>query len=311
MIFEGFVDASRDGGVNQRNVTHLSTTGLCDASSHEHAIAIVTMIANTMHDSTASVSTKRCIPAQTDVEENIWYPVRFEGNHHCLYMIATPNQVPAGTTVTIHARATKGKMMVFYDTRFDVRESLQPPMVLETARDSTDFEIETKMQISVASKMYIGVELVTPDSSCFIKYTFDECLPTRSKLARDHWVTAPIQGGQRHCFYIFEPLEEVKEGTIVTIRARIAKGQATLFAGTQSNVRQQFRYTSRLVEYYGSRSGYFQFTASASSKVYVGFQLDSPDAMFQVKYTTGKQTTGKQTTGKQTTGKQTTGNFLR
>ena len=178
MIFEGFVDASRDGGVNQRNVTHLSTTGLCDASSHEHAIAIVTMIANTMHDSTASVSTKRCIPAQTDVEERI-------------------------------------------------------------------------------------------------------------KLARDHWGTAPIQGGQRHCFYIFEALEEVKEGTIVTIRARIAKGQVTVFAGTQSNVRQQFRCTSRLVNYYGSRSGYFQFTASASSKVYIGVQLDRPDAIFQVKYTTG------------------------
>lgn len=261
---KSFVDASRNGGVNRGNLIRLETN--------------------------ASASKKRCIPAQSDFVEGHWHAVPFKGNHHCLkYMLVTPNQVPAGTTMTIHARATRGKTLVFSDARVDVRENLKPTMLLDTAGAHVN---DFKIQISATSKMYIGVELASPDSTCEIKYTFDECAPIRTHIAAGHWLTAPFQQ-QHHCFYIFETPEEVEKGTIVTIRARATKGKVTLSTGTSSNVRQIFRHKMAL-DTARANEDHFQFTTSVSSKVYIGVKLDSPDATCEVKYTTTKtQTTQK------------------
>ena len=139
--------------------------------------------------------------------------------------------------------------------------------------------------------MHIGVELASPDSTCEIKYTFDECAPIRTHIAAGHWLTAPFQQ-QHHCFYIFETPEEVEKGTIVTIRARATKGKVTLSTGTSSNVRQIFRHKMAL-DTARANEDHFQFTTSASSKVYIGVKLDSPDATCLVKYTTSKRVAPK------------------
>ena len=80
---------------------------------------------------------------------------------------------------------------------------------------------------------------------------------------------------------------------IATIRARATKGKVTLSTGTRSKLRQQLTSTMAH-DTARTNEDRFQFTTSASSKVYIEVKLDSPDATCEVKYTTTKtQTTQK------------------
>ena len=225
----------------------------------------------------------------------------------------------AGNSVTIHANTTKGPVTVYASTHSDVFGNFTDTKVIDAGSESS-----ARIKFPKTSKLFIAV-ISGPRAVSQVKYTIDECTPAQSELIPQYWHVVPVNQ-QKHCSYVLVARKGVSEGTdvtvtaratkgqmtisvgtdngstykmllhsarkVVTIRARATKGKVTLSTGTRSKLRQQLTSTMAL-DTARANEDHFQFTTSASSKVYIGVKLDSPDATCLVKYTTSKRVAPK------------------
>ena len=163
-----------------------------------------------------------------------WNPVITEGRWQSVpyrqtqnfYLLKSTAQIAAGITVRIRAIAKTGKLTVFAGTHSNVRDNYKSKMDIDAARTYAD---DFKIKITVTSIIYIGIEPSVPDAACKVKYTFEECVPSRIDIREGDWYTVPSHG--QRCFYILETFNQVPKGTAITINAKATKDKAKIFVG--------------------------------------------------------------------------------
>ena len=108
-----------------------------------------------------------CVPARNSLIPDHWHAVPF-GRERCAYVLDTREKVPAGTVITIHAKATAGKVTVQGGSQSNVLQSYLHSTLLDASGASEGvFEIE----FSEANYLYVGIIPADPDASCMIKET--------------------------------------------------------------------------------------------------------------------------------------------
>ena len=104
------------------------------------------------------------------MQENLWHRFPLKGTNQILRISSTPDEVAAGSTITIHAKATLVRAQVFAGPYVNVNEVYKEMVDIDAT--NLRHSIAKSLKITAKKTIYVGV-IYTPvdDGSIQVKYT--------------------------------------------------------------------------------------------------------------------------------------------